>query len=59
MKVTDRIPTVAELKEISEANSFTKSFEYMGLEQGSPLLGKAVDYVFIGSCPNGSSNPKT
>ncbi len=52
MKVTDRIPTVAELKEISEANSFTKSLEYMGLEQGSPLLGKAVDYVFIGSCTN-------
>ncbi len=52
MKVTDRIPTVAELKEISEANSFTKSLEYMGLEQGSPLLGKPVDYVFIGSCTN-------
>jgi 3-isopropylmalate/(R)-2-methylmalate dehydratase large subunit len=52
MKVTDRIPTVAELKEISEANSFKKSLEYMGLEQGSALLGKAIDYVFIGSCTN-------
>ncbi|HEX8059638.1 MAG TPA: 3-isopropylmalate dehydratase large subunit [Cyclobacteriaceae bacterium] len=52
MKVTDRIPTVAELKEISEANSFTKSLEYMGLEQGTGLLGKPVDYVFIGSCTN-------
>jgi 3-isopropylmalate/(R)-2-methylmalate dehydratase large subunit len=52
MRVTDRIPTVAELKEISEANSFKKSLEYMGLEQGAALLGKSVDYVFIGSCTN-------
>lgn len=52
MKVTDRIPTVAELKEISEATSFRKSLEYMGLNEGSELLGKSVDYVFIGSCTN-------
>ena len=52
MKVTDRIPTVDELKEISEQTSFRKSLEYMGLEPGSSLLGKAIDYVFIGSCTN-------
>ncbi len=52
MKVTDRIPTSEELKEISEQNSFKKSLEYMGLEQGTPLLGRAIDYVFIGSCTN-------
>lgn len=52
MKVTDRIPTVAELKEISEHASFKKSLEYMGLEPGASLLGKAIDYVFIGSCTN-------
>jgi 3-isopropylmalate/(R)-2-methylmalate dehydratase large subunit len=52
IKVTDRIPTVAELNDISEQNSFTKSLEYMGLEPGSQLLGKSVDYVFIGSCTN-------
>jgi 3-isopropylmalate/(R)-2-methylmalate dehydratase large subunit len=52
IKVTDRIPTVTELKEISEQTSFKKSLEYMGLEPGSQLLGKAVDYVFIGSCTN-------
>ena len=52
IKVTDRIPTVAELSDISEQTSFTKSLEYMGLEQGSQLLGKSVDYVFIGSCTN-------
>jgi 3-isopropylmalate/(R)-2-methylmalate dehydratase large subunit len=52
MKVTDRIPTTKELKEISEANSFKKSLEYMGLDEGTGLLGKPVDYVFIGSCTN-------
>jgi len=52
IRVTDRIPTVEELKEISEQTSFKKSLEYMGLEPGSQLLGKSVDYVFIGSCTN-------
>ena len=52
IKVTDRIPTLAELKDISEQTSFSKSLEYMGLEPGSQLLGKSVDYVFIGSCTN-------
>ena len=52
IKVTDRIPTLSELKEISEQTSFKKSLEYMGLEPGSQLLGKSVDYVFIGSCTN-------
>jgi 3-isopropylmalate/(R)-2-methylmalate dehydratase large subunit len=52
IKVTDRIPTLAELKDISEQTSFSKSLEYMGLEPGSQLLGKQVDYVFIGSCTN-------
>jgi 3-isopropylmalate/(R)-2-methylmalate dehydratase large subunit len=52
IKVTDRIPTVNELKNISEQTSFTKSLDYMGLEQGSAILCKSVDYVFIGSCTN-------
>lgn len=52
IKVTDRIPTLNELKDISEQKSFSKSLEYMGLEPGSSLLGKSVDYVFIGSCTN-------
>jgi 3-isopropylmalate/(R)-2-methylmalate dehydratase large subunit len=52
IRVTDRIPTLAELSDISEQTSFSKSLEYMGLEPGSQLLGKTVDYVFIGSCTN-------
>ena len=52
IKVTDRIPTVGELRDISEQTSFKKSLEYMGLEPGAAMLGKSVDYVFIGSCTN-------
>jgi len=52
MRVTDRIPTLEELKDISEQTSFSKSLDYMGLEPGSALLGKSIDYVFIGSCTN-------
>lgn len=52
IKITDRIPTVEELIDLNEQTSFRKSLEYMGLEAGSALLGKPVDYVFIGSCTN-------
>ncbi|MBX2956359.1 MAG: 3-isopropylmalate dehydratase large subunit [Cyclobacteriaceae bacterium] len=52
IRVTDRIPTENELKEINAKTSFSKSLEYMGLEPGSQLLGKSVDFVFIGSCTN-------
>jgi 3-isopropylmalate/(R)-2-methylmalate dehydratase large subunit len=43
---------VGELKDHREETSFKKSLEYMNLEPGSQLLGKQLDYVFIGSCTN-------
>lgn len=52
VKVIDTIPTVEDLKDISEQTSFKKSLEYMGLQPGDAMLGKPVDYVFIGSCTN-------
>jgi 3-isopropylmalate/(R)-2-methylmalate dehydratase large subunit len=52
MRITDRIPSADELKILSERDSFFKSLQYMGLEPGTSLLGKKVDYVFIGSCTN-------
>jgi 3-isopropylmalate/(R)-2-methylmalate dehydratase large subunit len=33
--------------------AFNKALAYMNLEAGKPLLGRAVDVVFIGSCTNG------
>ena len=50
--VTESIPSDDQLRDSGERNSFHKSLEYMGLEAGKPLLGRAVDYVFIGSCTN-------
>jgi 3-isopropylmalate/(R)-2-methylmalate dehydratase large subunit len=36
----------------SEAASFDKSLKYMGFNPGETLVGKPIDYVFIGSCTN-------
>lgn len=36
----------------NEDNSFTKALDYMQFEGGKSILGKAVDFVFIGSCTN-------
>jgi 3-isopropylmalate/(R)-2-methylmalate dehydratase large subunit len=33
--------------------SFQKSLDYMGFQSGEKLLGKPIDYVFLGSCTNG------
>jgi 3-isopropylmalate/(R)-2-methylmalate dehydratase large subunit len=32
--------------------SIQKSLNYMGFEEGKPIVGRAIDYVFIGSCTN-------
>ena len=33
--------------------TYEKSLSYMGFEENQPMIGKKVDYVFIGSCTNG------
>jgi len=50
--ITENIPSDDQFRDAGERNSFHKSLDYMGLEAGKPLLGRAVDYVFIGSCTN-------
>ncbi len=45
------VPTLDGSADSNRA-SFSKSLEYMGLKPGNQLLGKPVDYVFIGSCTN-------
>ena len=47
--LTGRVPSEVPA---SEAESFDKSLKYMGFERGESLLGKQIDYVFIGSCTN-------
>ena len=51
MGVTRHIPALEQLDE-KERPSFEKSLGYMELRPGTALLGKKVDYVFIGSCTN-------
>lgn len=50
--VNGHIPQ-AEKIENSSRSSFLKSLEYMNFKPGESLIGKAVDYVFVGSCTNG------
>ena len=46
--------TVPELNTVErdEQSSFTKSLEYMDVNPGDRLIGKKINYVFIGSCTN-------
>lgn len=54
MKITDIIPSATTFSEENQKNNFLSAIEYMGLtdKQGKKLLGKKVDYVFLGSCTN-------
>lgn len=51
MGVSQHIPAAGSQAK-SEQPSFQKALDYMGVEGDSLLLGKAIDYVFIGSCTN-------
>lgn len=52
MGITESIPGVESIDEAGRT-SYLKSLDYMGFEAGEKLLGKPIDYVFIGSCTNG------
>ncbi len=52
MGLTQRIPTMEGMNEQTRI-SYAKSLEYMGFQPGESLLGKPVDYVFLGACTNG------
>ena len=46
MAINDTIP-------YDDSDSFKKSMNYMGFNSGEQLLGKKIDYVFLGACTNG------
>ncbi len=52
MKITDTIPDPQSIGNIGERQTVEKALAYMDLQAGQPLLGKAVDVVFLGSCTN-------
>lgn len=47
MGITGRIPAD------NGSASLKKSLDYMGFRPGEALLGKRIDYVFLGACTNG------
>lgn len=52
MDIDSTIPVIDEIDEAGKI-SFIKSLEYMGFQPGEKVEGKAIDYVFLGSCTNG------
>ncbi|MCD8164980.1 MAG: 3-isopropylmalate dehydratase large subunit [Bacteroides sp.] len=52
MGITDKIPALESVDEAGRI-SYLKSLEYMGFAPEESLLGKKIDYVFLGSCTNG------
>ena len=52
MEITGSIPDFGSIA-AEGRESFSKSLKYMGFNPGESLLGKPVDYVFLGACTNG------
>jgi len=50
MGITKHIPSALAG---DSKSSYEKSLQYMGFHEEEAMLGKKVDYVFIGSCTNG------
>jgi len=51
MSITKVIPTAASVE--GGAATYKKSLDYMGYNEGESMIGKPIDFVFIGSCTNG------
>jgi 3-isopropylmalate/(R)-2-methylmalate dehydratase large subunit len=52
VSITGALPDPANIADLRERESVKKALHYMDLEGGKPILGHAVNVVFIGSCTN-------
>ncbi len=50
--ITQNIPTLDTIDAGSQ-KTYLKSLEYMGYAPGEAMLGKKIDWIFVGSCTNG------
>ncbi|HMG25096.1 MAG TPA: 3-isopropylmalate dehydratase large subunit [Kofleriaceae bacterium] len=50
--VTGRVPSPDDAGDAAQRSALDKALRYMDLAPGEPLLGRAIDVVFIGSCTN-------
>ena len=51
MGITNEIPTADTVE--GGAATYQKSLNYMGYNEGEDMIGKPIDFVFLGSCTNG------
>tara|TARA_R110002033_G_scaffold13662_4_gene40606 strand:- start:3290 stop:4390 length:1101 start_codon:yes stop_codon:yes gene_type:complete len=51
MGISKNIPTAESLD--GGVATYKKSLDYMGYEENDAMIGKKIDYVFLGSCTNG------
>ncbi len=51
MSISKSIPTAETLD--GGIATYKKSLKYMDFEEGDSMLGKEIDFVFVGSCTNG------
>ncbi|MFQ3350965.1 MAG: 3-isopropylmalate/(R)-2-methylmalate dehydratase large subunit [Candidatus Marivariicella framensis] len=49
--ITEEIPKASFIK--GGEITYQKSLDYMGYNEGEGMIGKPVDFVFLGSCTNG------
>ena len=52
MPIEGRVPVPADESDYNRRTALDKALAYMDLQPGQPLVGKAIDVVFIGSCTN-------
>ncbi len=52
MAIDDRIPDESSVP-AEGLPSYLKSLEYMDFQPGEKILGRKIDYVFLGACTNG------
>jgi 3-isopropylmalate/(R)-2-methylmalate dehydratase large subunit len=51
MGISKHIPDASKVE--GGISSYKKSLDYMGYHENDAMIGKKVDYVFLGSCTNG------
>jgi 3-isopropylmalate/(R)-2-methylmalate dehydratase large subunit len=52
ISVNKNIPSIDQIEESNKV-TFKKALDYMGFDAGDSLIGKQVNWVFLGSCTNG------